>query len=82
MCPYRKRERQYNGNKDLTEVERLRQKSSEEMAAYLSKLRQNVTVKVGDSIVRSVAVYDQRHYAIEQDVSICVNDFGKGWIGQ
>lgn len=74
--------RQHDGCDEQAEVEKLRLKTGEDMRAYSSNLKRHVKVKVGDSIVRSFAVYDQRHYAIEQDISICVNEFGKGWIGE
>jgi len=72
--------RQHDGASDQEEIERLRQNASSQMKQYNASLKRESYVKTGDSIVRSFAIHDQRHYSLEQDVSICVNDFGKGWL--
>ncbi|KAL9632328.1 MAG: hypothetical protein Q9164_005386 [Protoblastenia rupestris] len=51
------------------------------MDLYMRHLRRHDKFKIGTSIARSFAFYDQCNYAIEQDISICVNGFGEGWIG-
>ncbi|KAL9607350.1 MAG: hypothetical protein Q9167_007730 [Letrouitia subvulpina] len=73
--------RQCDDDSNQRHLERLRQDSTRDMADYLKNLRHHNSFKVGHSIARSFAVFDQKIYAIEQDISICVNSFGKGWIG-
>jgi hypothetical protein len=71
--------RQYHGIRDQQELESLRRTAIEEMNKYSDNLRKSGAV--GDSIVRYLAVHDQEHCTLEQDISICVNSFEKGWIG-
>ncbi|KAL8899110.1 MAG: hypothetical protein Q9207_006361 [Kuettlingeria erythrocarpa] len=73
--------RQNDGSPNQTLLERLRQTSAQEMKDYMKNLRRHNEVKTGHSIVRSFGVYDQNDFVIEQDISICVNGFGRGWIG-
>jgi hypothetical protein len=71
--------RQHGGAHDQGEIERLRKTTAAQMKNYFIDLRRENSVKTGDSVVRSFAVHDQEHYSLEQDVSVCVNDFGSGW---
>lgn len=63
-----------------SEIERLRRIASEQMKVYIDNFKCDRSVNTGDSIVRSFAIHDQRHCSLEQDVSLCVNSFGKGYI--
>lgn len=62
-------------------VSQLRIEAAEEMKEYHKNLKKEIGVKTGDSIVRSFVVHDNEHSTLEQDISLCVNEFGKGWIG-
>jgi len=74
--------RQFDRTITQKEIEELRRTAAAKMKEYQIDLKQERNIDVGDSIVRSFAVHDQEHYSIEQDVSVCVNEFGKGWISK
>jgi len=64
-------------------IEALRGQNEQLLNTYHEKLRANhKNLNLGDSIVRECSVYDTRHFAIEQDISIWVGRLGKAWIGK
>jgi hypothetical protein len=67
---------------DQEEIEFLRQDSAKTMARYLHEICVGHHMKTCDSIVRRFAVHDEIHFSLEQDVSICVNAVGQGWISK
>jgi hypothetical protein len=69
-----------NGH-DQEGIERLRNEGARMMAQYLDDTRSDRRMKACDSFVRRFAVHDETHFSIEQDVSVCVNQIGKSWIG-
>ena len=73
--------RQYDGARNQKEIQRLRSTAAAQMKEYLVNLKRENDVKTGDSIVRSFAIHDEEHYSLEQDMALCVNKFGKGWLG-
>jgi hypothetical protein len=75
--------RQRFGRRSQQTVETLRKQAQLEMENYRSQLNKAST-QVGHSIVRSFAVHDQEHYTLEQEISICTNEFGvdQGWVGR
>jgi len=72
--------RQFDKNITQKEIEELRRTAESKMQEYQSDLKLEKDIQPGDSVVRSFAVHDQEHYSMEQDISVCVNEFGKGWI--
>lgn len=52
------------------------------MTQYENTLRMEYRWKTGDSIVRGFAIHDTEHFTIEQDISICIDRVGRGWIGK
>lgn len=64
------------------EIDKLREFISTNFAKYLHTMRTTDDFQTGDSYVRQVDVYDETHFTIEQDVSICVNKVLNGWIGE
>jgi hypothetical protein len=70
-----------NGH-DQKEIELLRDEGARTMAQYLDHTSSDRRMKVCDSFVRRFAVHDETHFSFEQDVSVCVNQIGKSWIGK
>lgn len=54
------------------------------MDAYLHNLKRNreTHLKIGDSIVRRYSVHDEKHFSIEQEISISISRIGRNWIGK
>jgi hypothetical protein len=63
-------------------IDRLRRESAKDFERYFHELRTTDNFRTGDSFVRHLEVYDETHFSLEQDVSICVNRLGNGWIGK
>lgn len=63
------------------EIDKQRAESAKAMNRYMHQLRLGMVsdLEVGNSIVRDFSVYDEVHFAIEQEISICVNKPSKGW---
>jgi hypothetical protein len=64
------------------EVDKLREKAQEEMEDYYVDLGSKKRTNPGDPIVRAYHVHDNRHFSIEQDVSICNLKIGQSWISK
>lgn len=47
-----------------------------------SYLKARSYLKDGDSIVRGYAVLDEKHFIVEQELSICLNYVGSCWVGE
>jgi hypothetical protein len=63
-------------------LDSLRKITQDEMHDYNMQLRQGAHTDTGTSIVRSFALHDLNHFSLEQEISLCVNNFGGGWIGE
>ncbi|CZR65065.1 uncharacterized protein PAC_14965 [Phialocephala subalpina] len=68
-----------NGH-DQGRIDLLRKDSAKKMEQYLQDIRSTHKMSICDSFVRRFAVHDENHFSLEQDVSICVNTVGNGWI--
>lgn len=78
---------QWNGqgeNLGRSAVDVARRDSEKEMIKYRNLL--NLSIErdqdLGDSIVRAFLVVDEKHFALEQEISICVNRSESGWTGR
>jgi hypothetical protein len=49
------------------------------IASYLRSL--DVTTQAGQSIVRKIIFHDQKHFTVEQEISICIEAKDRGWTG-
>jgi hypothetical protein len=77
--------REGRGNRGgQTCVKKLREESALEFTEYLRSLRTGTkdAFRTGHSLVRHLEIYDETHFTLEQDVSICVNKIANGWIGK
>lgn len=70
-----------NENATQANLDQLRQSTMNEMRQHHLNMRLGTSVETGNSIIRSFAVHDNTHYAIEQDISITVVPFNNGWLG-
>jgi hypothetical protein len=61
-------------------LDRLRSEAAKGMTQYENTLRMEDKWKTGDSIIRDFAIHDTEHFTIEQDISICIDRIGHGWI--
>lgn len=68
-----------NGH-DQGRIDLLRKDSAKKMERFLQDTRSTHKMNMCDSFVRRFAVHDENHFSLEQDVSICVNTVGNGWI--
>lgn len=75
---YREHDEVYSQKK----LDNLRKVTQEEMQNYNMAFRQGIQTDTGISIVRSFAMHDLNHFSLEQEISLCVNEFGGGWIGE
>jgi hypothetical protein len=57
-----------------------RDDAAQALATYFQELGTDPNI-VGESLVRNFSVYDDEHFSIEQDISICVVRSGQGWLG-
>lgn len=73
--------RQHDGKGSQKDLEALRKTVKKQMKEYAAKLEDH-HVSACTSVVRSFALHDLDQFSLEQDVSICVNSFGNGWIGR
>ncbi|KAJ5998026.1 hypothetical protein N7522_009686 [Penicillium canescens] len=62
---------------DLLEPERRRAFAS--VRTHLSQMAK--AARVGQSIIRKFLIFDEQYFAIEQEVSICVQSRREGWTG-
>ncbi|KAL9093916.1 MAG: hypothetical protein Q9165_003839 [Trypethelium subeluteriae] len=69
--------------KDMSqdELDSLRTASGAEMAKYVTALSKKITActPTFESIVRGHHILDKTHFAIEQQISICLNRTARGW---
>jgi hypothetical protein len=73
--------REHDGLRTQKELSTLRKTIENQMRTYLSLLKRDTSIETGTSVVRSFALNDLEHFSLEQEISICVNAFGRGWIG-
>jgi hypothetical protein len=52
------------------------------MAVYQHPLFTGTEFKTGNAIVRNYTALDETHFAIEQRISICVQELGASWAGK
>lgn len=60
-------------------VDRLRAEGRRAFQRYKNDLMLNNGIKEGDSIIRRFSVLDERHFIIEQELSMCLNFVGDTW---
>lgn len=71
-----------NGSIKQQTIEKLREHYEKLLRAYCEELQEShLNSALGNSIVRDVSIFDTRHFAIEQDVSIWAGKTEKSWIG-
>jgi hypothetical protein len=73
---------QHGGN-DQSNVDDLRHSATREMTEYFNDLGKRVDASrsISESMVRAYHILDRKHFAIEQQVSICFQQHDKGWTG-
>lgn len=59
----------------------LRADAAKGMADYENTLKMEDKWETGDSIIRDFAIIDAEHCIIEQDISVCIDRVGHGWMG-
>lgn len=64
---------------DLSHLQDVQARDAVAMDQYFRRLSKSL--KPGDSIVRAYKTLSERFSIIEQDISICLETSGKGWIG-
>jgi hypothetical protein len=57
-----------------------REDGEQALATYFRELGTDPSI-IGESLVRHFSVYDDEHFSVEQDISICVVRCGLGWLG-
>lgn len=57
-----------------------REDGEQALATYFRELGTDPSI-IGESLVRNFSVYDDEHFSIEQNISICVVRCGLGWLG-
>lgn len=70
------------GASDQTKVDKLRTEASEAKRLYAHELERTHCWKRGDSMVRAYHVLDEKHFVIEQDISVCLTQSGGSWSGK
>ncbi|KFY22810.1 hypothetical protein V493_06314 [Pseudogymnoascus sp. VKM F-4281 (FW-2241)] len=65
---------------DQKSVDQLRVECAKAMRTYESKLEATSDSDAGDSIVRSFTALDEKHFILEQELSICLNYVEGNWI--
>lgn len=73
---------QYAGN-EQSSIDNLRYSATREMTEYFNDLGKRVdgSRSRSDSMVRAYHILDRKHFAIEQQVSICFQQLDKSWTG-
>lgn len=64
------------------EVDRLLSEASEAKHPYEHKLGRANDCKRGDSIVRGYYLLDEKHFVIEQELSVCLSQTARSWSGK
>ena len=69
---------------DQDAIEALRQAGTKSMTRYLHNLNLSIETDsgLGNSMVRVCSIFDQTHFAIEQNISICISRNNGGWTGE
>lgn len=65
---------------DQDMVDDLRADGEKAMHRYEHDLQVGNNLKEGDSIVRAFSVLDEKHFLIEQEISLCLHKLEKDWI--
>ena len=63
------------------EIDNIRKQDKADMTLYSSELSRGL-FNVGDAVVRHYSTLDEKFFAIEQKVSIHIQNHGKGWVGK
>lgn len=58
----------------------MRVNGTKAMEVYTHRLKMDALI--GDSIVRQYFVHDERHFSLEQEMTISLNQVGDHWIGE
>lgn len=71
----------HNGGNERLDIDTSRHNATREMQNYFNDLSKRVTGTQSsvESMVRAYNILDSRHFAIEQQVSICFQQLEKGW---
>ena len=67
------------GTSDQYRIEKLRREASEAKRLYEHDLGRAHGFKRGDSIVRAYHVLDEKHFLLEQAISVCVSPHAGSW---
>jgi hypothetical protein len=72
-----------NGENERANVDNSRHSATKEMMEYFNDLGKRVdgSRSRSESMVRAYHILDHKHFAIEQQVSICFQQLEKGWTG-
>lgn len=61
------------------ELDKLRSQASEAKRLYEHNLERAYNCRRGDSIVRDYHVLDEKHFVVEQNMSVCLNRVAESW---
>jgi hypothetical protein len=67
---------------DPTIVEKMRAESRKQLDRYRHDLTTSPDVRLGDSIVRDFFILDEEHFALEQEISVCMHFQNTEWTGK
>ena len=69
---------------DQDTIEALRQTGTKAMARYLHSLNLSIDTDsgLGNSMVRAFSIFDETHFAIEQNISVCISRTNGCWTGK
>lgn len=70
------------GGSDQESVDKLRLDNVSSMHKYQHELMVGSRFEPGDSVVRDCSILDEKHFIIEQNLSICLNKVGKDSVGE
>ena len=73
---------QKEGPSDQNIVDQSRHDSQKAFEEYQHRLRMRKELCRGDSIIRGFFVLDEKHFIIEQEMSVSINFVGKTWAGR
>jgi hypothetical protein len=68
------------GKSDQKAIDEMRVSGTKAMAIYTHRLKMDAAI--GDSIVRRYFVHDERHFSLEQEMTISLNQVSGNWIGE
>ncbi len=68
------------GKSDQKVIDEMRVSGTKAMEIYTHRLKMGTAV--GDSIVRRYSVHDERHFSLEQEMTISLSQVSDHWIGK